>query len=1272
MAEIIVSALIQVVFQKLGDEGLKHVVRAKGIESELNNLGNKLSMIQDLLNDASDKETADKSVKKWLNRLQHLAYDMDDVLDSLATKAMNPEFTSKVRKLIPTFKLRNKLRHQLDNIATKLQQLEKDASFLGLRIVKDEKPRSMSNKRNETSFPNSSEIIGRRGEKTELLRKLLENEPCKDKFSVVPVVGMGGVGKTTLARNLYNETMVKNHFTVHAWVCVSDDFDVFKITETIFRAMASENKEFKNFNELQIALSDQLKAKRFLIVLDDVWSENYVEWENLVKPFHSGATGSRIIITTRKEGLLKQIGFHHLNKLESLSHDDAMSLLARHALDVDNFDSHTHLKPYGEGIVKNCGCLPLALKVIGRLLRKKANELLYWEQVLNDKIWQPDDNVVPALRLSYLELSACSKQLFAYCSFFPKDFLFNKRELVLLWVAEGFIKQSTRSTITEESLGHEYFEELLSRSFFQHAPNGESLFVMHDLLNDLATFVAEDFFLKLNDHIEIKTQILAKYRHMSFIRERYVGYQKFEAFKSAKSLRTLLAVSVGVNESSSCFYLSKKVLVDLLPKFPLLRVLCLSGFEISEVPECVGHLKHLRYLNFSKTKIKELPENMGNLYNLQSLIVFGCDKLYKLSISFSKLKNLRHLDIRNTPLLKHMPPGIGVLHSLQTLSKIVIGKEDGFRITELKELKNLEGKFCIEGLDKVQDATHARDASLSTKRLSKVKLVWDYVSNDSQNEALQNEVLSELKPSSNALKKFKITSYSGTEFPNWLGDPSFDKLVCVSIVGCRKCTSLPTLGRLQSLKELYIEGMDAVKIIGLELLGTSGVAFHSLEILSFKSMFGWSVWSTNIGDVDIILPHLRELYIEDCPRLVDISLKTIPSLRYLDLRGCGYGVLRSMVRVASSLIHLVINNIAGLSDEVWRGVMKNLCAIQKVWVYYCNELRYIWDSNEEASKNLMNLRTLIVKGCSELVRLGEKDEGCRSDILTSLRILKLKYCYNLKNFSCPGSIETLKIRNCSSITNVSFPIGGMKKLNSLIIQSCEELVVTGKDLLGAGENTNNKSILENVKILGWPNLTSMNGLLNYSHLTSLCIVHCENIESFPDLELPNLTSLTNLVIAHCPSIDGCFPRGYWPPKLVSLFIGGLKKPISEWGPQNFPTSLVELILVGGKNDYQVRNLGRLSPHLFPSNLHSLRIWNFEKLETVFIGLQHVNSLRCLEIGGCPKLKDLPDKLLPLLLSLKIKRCPKLKRKTCKKGFVNNYWARMSHIPCIEIDEELQN
>ncbi|KAJ0860848.1 putative leucine-rich repeat domain superfamily [Helianthus annuus] len=277
---------------------------------------------------------------------------------------------------------------------------------------------------------------------------------------------------------------------------------------------------------------------------------------------------------------------------------------------------------------------------------------------------------------------------------------------------------------------------------------------------------------------------------MSFNPETHEAYQKFEPFKRARSLRTLLAVSMDQNQRR---YFSSKILVDLLPQLPLLRVLSLSGIQISEVPDYIGSLKHLRYLNLSRTHIKELPENIGNLFNLQTLIIFNCWSLTKVPKSFSKLKKLQHFDFRGTPYLTQFPLGIGELKRLQTLTKIVMGGD---------------------GLCKVQSAVDAHEAKLSLKKLTKLELNWG---DGSQHGTPQKEVLEELKPDSEWLKELSIDSYGGMEFPKWVGHPSFHRLVHVSIRNCKNCTSLPQLGQLPSLKKLYISSMPNVEFIGSEL-----------------------------------------------------------------------------------------------------------------------------------------------------------------------------------------------------------------------------------------------------------------------------------------------------------------------------------------------------------------------------------------------------------------------------------------------------------------------
>ncbi|KAJ0860186.1 putative leucine-rich repeat domain superfamily [Helianthus annuus] len=606
---------------------------------------------------------------------------------------------------------------------------------------------------------------------------------------------------------------------------------------------------------------------------------------------------------------------------------------------------------------------------------------------------------------------------------------------------------------------------------------------MHDLMNDLATSVASEFFVRLDNKTEKnnREEMLAKYRHMSFVREEYVAYKKFVPVERAKSLRTFLAISVGEVKSWNS-YLSNKILIDLLPELPLLRVLCLSNFYISEVPESIGTLRHLRYLNLSRTSIAHLPETVCNLYNLQSLILFGCKKLTKLPRNFLKLRNLRHLDVRDTSLLFQMLFGIGELKSLQIiLSKINIESESGNEIAKLKDFRYLYEKISVVGLEKVQNATFAHEANFSQKKLSELELVWSDELHASRNEMLEKAVLNELKPCDDKLIQLVIRSYGGLTFPNWVGDPSFLHLKHVSIRGCKRCISLPPLAQLPLLKELFVQGLYGVQVVDFQLFNASS-AFPSLEILSFRDMRGWKKWS------GVVFPRLQTLFIHACPNLVEVTLEGLPSLNFLRITECVSGVLRRLVEVASAVTKLKIQNISGLNDVVWKGVIEYLVAVEELEIRDCNEIRYLVKSDADESKILVKLRKLEVYTCDSLVRLGEKEEedNGRSNLLASLRILNVFKCDNMEHCSCPDGIEELSVDYCSSIIVVTFPKGGHEKLRSLGIWNCRKLLES--EWVGQ-----KMPMLERVEIDDWTNLKSIINLNGLVHLNILRIEDCESL-----------------------------------------------------------------------------------------------------------------------------------------------------------------------------------
>ncbi|KAJ0483817.1 putative leucine-rich repeat domain superfamily [Helianthus annuus] len=225
--------------------------------------------------------------------------------------------------------------------------------------------------------------------------------------------------------------------------------------------------------------------------------------------------------------------------------------------------------------------------------------------------------------------------------------------------------------------------------------------------------------------------------------------------------------------------------------------------------------------------------------------------------------------------------------------------------------------------------------------------------------------------------------------------------------------SLKTLlSVLPCLRKLHI--VNCPKMIEF-----SPEALPTLEYLWFSNMLGWKTWYTNDADFSF----LQELHIYYCPELIDVSTEALPSLRVLEIGTCGNGVLRSLVRAASSIAMLHMESISGLTYEVWRGVIEHIGAVEEVSIEKCNEIRYLWESEEEASKVLVNTKKLKVYKCSNLVSLGEKVEkdNFGSNILSSLRILEVRDCDNMGRCCCPNNIESLCIERCSSLTHVSFP-----------------------------------------------------------------------------------------------------------------------------------------------------------------------------------------------------------------------------------------------------------
>ncbi|PNX60341.1 CC-NBS-LRR resistance protein, partial [Trifolium pratense] len=306
-----------------------------------------------------------------------------------------------------------------------------------------------------TALVGESPIYGRGVQKEELIKILLEGNDSGNQVPIISIVGLGGMGKTTLAKLVYNDNKIKEHFQLEAWVYVSGSFNDVGLTKAILTSFGF-SADGEDLNLLQHQLQQKLTGKKYLLVLDDIWNVNAACWEDLILPFNHGSSGSKIIVTTRDKGVEKVLNSKLFDLLQ-LDKGDCWRLFETHAFHGRNVRD-PNLESIGKKIVDKCGGLPLAVKTLGQLLRRKFSEH-EWSKILETDMWRlsdEDNNINPVLRLSYHNLPSNHKRCFAYCSIIPKGYEFGKGELIGYWMAEGLLK-CCEAYNSEEEFGSEIF-----------------------------------------------------------------------------------------------------------------------------------------------------------------------------------------------------------------------------------------------------------------------------------------------------------------------------------------------------------------------------------------------------------------------------------------------------------------------------------------------------------------------------------------------------------------------------------------------------------------------------------------------------------------------------------------------------------------------------------------------------------------------------------------------------------------------------------------------
>ncbi|KAK9137839.1 hypothetical protein Sjap_008433 [Stephania japonica] len=945
MAEEILVNGAGEILKLLTSKAIDEIKLVKGVKKEVEKLEAVAKKIQEVIEDAEKKQVDDVSVRQWLQDLKDVAYRAEDILDEITYESLRRQvetqglFKNKVRDFLSHFNplvFRIKMAHKIKDVNLKLGEIEKQKQ----RFKFDVNPAlplassSSSANRETVSLVDDSEVFGRKDDKSKIVEMLLAKRNVEDVLSVIPIVGFGGLGKTTLAQLVYNDVELQGKYDLKMWVYVSETFDVKRVLKDMLDSISDNKFEVSSLDVMQTSLRDELNRKTFLLVLDDMWNDSQLsdKWDALRMCFKfANHQGSRVMVTTRSREVASTVGTLPTYDLQVLSSDDCWNLFEKRVFSFGGPEKTHKLEAIGRRIVEKCAGVPLALKALGGVMHSKHGEK-EWVDVQNSSIWaisDADKKIMSVLKLSFDSLAPPLKQCFLYCSIFPKGHIIEKAWMVQLWMAEGFFG-SLKGTESMELIGDEYVKALCLNSLFQDVKKSKfgeiETCKIHDLVYDLITSISGIgcLFLKTSETlIDVsKTHWLG----LHFDEPRIP-----KALHQAKKLRSFSACSANYEAVDGDFD-------DLLLNFLSLRVLELSFAGIKLFPASIGKLKHLRFLDVSSTRIEELPKSVTCLYNLQTLRMKNCDNLKVLPRDLRKLINLRHLEIDLSGEWREMPKGIGQLTCLQTLPVFQVGHndDDGCTLAELEHLNLLRGQLGIYDLDNVKNVRYAEKANLKAKKdLYTLGLEWDRDEGDEEDgtnsdKLNDDDVLEALQPPFD-LKELWVRRFCGSRFPRWIQNSSaFCGLVGIYFFSCSRFVFLPSFGKLPSLKTLYINDMRNVKRLGgawneemdnpkveiVEEVGNRDMAeimFPSLESIHLMKMPNLEEWLEPMMTATSF-PVLETLTIEDCPKL-RMTPSSFPSLKTLQFQPITSGIaVQSLTKNLTSLTHLYVDGCLHLKS----------------------------------------------------------------------------------------------------------------------------------------------------------------------------------------------------------------------------------------------------------------------------------------------------------------------------------------------------------------------
>ncbi|CAD6226435.1 unnamed protein product [Miscanthus lutarioriparius] len=711
MAEALVIVVLQKITSALGEEGLKiiglklqkQVPDMQDVINRMRLLQSDLSMMQAFINQVDAHSSSDKLLEAWLEQVRQAAHEAEDIVDEYVYLVGQMEGTNSFLKRAlnqaADVKRWRKLAAHAKFVEDCLKKITETKNRFDVSAADNRRDNALSYSSrlqhlSEHSYLNDDDDFVGNKEEVKCLTEWLSD--LRKGRTVISICGMGGLGKTTIASSIYKKEETKRMFICRAWISVSQSYRVKDLLQKILLQLMAKSENIPDgldtmdcVNLVEL-LRRYLKDRRYLIVLDDVWSRD--SWPLLDSAFVKNDNGSRIIITTRIQDVSSVADSNREMKLSLLPKEEAWTLFCQKAFSrLDDRSCPISLKTCAERIVGKCQGLPLALVALGSLLSYKEMDEHEWELFYRQLRWQLSSNpelswVASVLNLSYNDLPSYLKNCFLYCGLFPEDYQIKRKQLIRLWIAEGFV-EDRGPEVTLADVAACYLKELTDRSLLQVVDRNEygrpKRFQMHDLVREIS--------LTISKKEKFATTCDYPNPDCNSDRSRRVSIQKDGILMPVKISAQLRSIIVFVEE---------------------------------EIPRSIAKLSNLQTL-YLKGSVLELPSEVTMLTKLQHLIIdvgrFGSSASNKICRQ-EHLQTLKYIEanscvVRNLGCLTRMRSlgirkvldsyntdlwtSVSNMKTLASLSVITADRDrDILDLSDLKPLPYLEKLMLSGRLDK--------------------------------------------------------------------------------------------------------------------------------------------------------------------------------------------------------------------------------------------------------------------------------------------------------------------------------------------------------------------------------------------------------------------------------------------------------------------------------------------------------------------------------------------------------------------------------------------